>query len=108
MSEAPSASLSLREALTRLSRHTLVYAVAGQLSRVAGFLLIPFYTSYLDQRAYGINDLLSQIIAVLSYVAGINMTTAMARYYFEQKSADEQEPRLAVDPAVQRVAGEHK
>src|SRR5262245_4086809 len=80
----------LREALARLSRHTLTYAIAGQLSRVVGFLLVPFYTSYLAERDYGINELLTQLIAVLSYVAGISMTTGMARIYFDQKSPREQ------------------
>ncbi len=80
----------LREALARLSRHTLVYAIAGQLSKVVGFLLIPFYTSYLTRGDYGVNELLTQLIAVLSYVAGINMTAGMSRLYFEQKTPREQ------------------
>jgi O-antigen/teichoic acid export membrane protein len=75
----------LRAVLGRLGKHTLVYALTGQLSRLVGFLLIPFYTEFLTKRDYGVNDVLSQLIAVFSYVAGINLTTAMARYYFEQQ-----------------------
>ncbi|HZM01104.1 MAG TPA: polysaccharide biosynthesis C-terminal domain-containing protein [Planctomycetota bacterium] len=81
----PPAPGALRGALGRLGKHTLIYAITGQLSRLVGFLLIPFYTSWLTTADYGVNELLSQLIAVLSYVAGINLTTAMARYYFEQQ-----------------------
>lgn len=73
----------LRDALGRLGKHTAIYAITGQLSRLVGFVLIPFYTGHLSLLDYGVNELLSQLIAVLSYVAGINLTTAMARYYFE-------------------------
>jgi len=79
----PQGQGALRSALGRLGRHTAVYALTGQLSRLVGFLLIPFYTSWLTTADYGVNELLSQLIAVLSYVAGINLTAAMARYYFE-------------------------
>ena len=91
----------LREALGRLGRHTAVYAVTGQMSRIVGFVLIHFYTKWFGQTLYGQGDLLTHLITVLSYLAGSNLTTAMARYYFEQ--ADERGRRAVVSTTL--VAG---
>lgn len=93
----------LKDALARLSRHTVVYAAAGQLSKVAGFVLVPFYTGWLDQPDYGLNELLTQAIAVLGYLAGINMTTAMARHYFD--SAEPSHRRLVVSTTLWTALG---
>jgi O-antigen/teichoic acid export membrane protein len=91
----------LREALGRLGKHTLIYTTTGQLSRLVGFVLVPFYTHWLKPADYGVNELLSQLIAVLSYVAGINLTTAMSRYFFEQQ--DERGRRTVVSTTLLAV-----
>lgn len=93
----------LKDALARLSRHTVVYAAAGQLSKVASFALLRFYTYHLDPGDYGINELLTNAIAVLGYLAGINMTNAMARHYFD--SADPRQRRLVVSTTLWSVLG---
>ena len=80
----------LREALGKLSKHTFAYAIAVPLMYGVGFLLVPFYTHYLSKSDYGVNELLSQFIAVLGLVAGKNMTNGMTRMYFEQKTPREQ------------------
>jgi O-antigen/teichoic acid export membrane protein len=70
---------------------------------VASFVLLPFYTApaNLDPADYGVNELLSQSIAVLGYLAGINMTAAMARHYFD--SADARHRRLVVSTTLWSV-----
>lgn len=93
----------LRAALGRLGRHTLVYALTGQLSRLVGFVLIPFYTEWLTKRDYGVNEILTQLLTVLSYVAGFNLTTAMSRYFFEQQ--DERGRRAVVSTTLIAVLG---
>lgn len=70
---------------------------------MASFVLLPFYTApqNLDPADYGVNELLSQSIAVLGYLAGINMTAAMARHYFD--SADPRHRRLVVSTTLWSV-----
>lgn len=70
---------------------------------MASFVLLPFYTApqNLDPADYGVNELLSQSIAVLGYLAGINMTAAMARHYFD--SADARHRRLVVSTTLWSV-----
>jgi O-antigen/teichoic acid export membrane protein len=76
-----------RQAVRRLSKHGFAYAAAEQLSRLAGFLLIPLYTGYLTEADYGTRELLAITVAVLVQLAGINVTTAMHRTYFEDDDA---------------------
>jgi O-antigen/teichoic acid export membrane protein len=93
--------MTLKAAFARLSRHTLIYALTGQLSRVVSFALLFFFTYYLSPAEYGLSDVLGHLIAVCSYVAGINMTTAMARYFFDQ--ADERQRHAVVSTTLWSV-----
>ncbi len=92
-----------RQAVRRLSQHTFAYAAAEQLSRLAGFLLIPLYTGYLTEADYGTRELLAITVAVLVQVAGINVTTAMHRTYFEDD--DPARRRKVVSTTYATVAG---
>jgi O-antigen/teichoic acid export membrane protein len=74
----------LRAAIAKLSRHTLTYAAADQVSRLASFLLLPLVTGYLEPSEYGARELLATTLAVLAQAAGLNVTTAISRFYFEQ------------------------
>ncbi|MBI5435483.1 MAG: lipopolysaccharide biosynthesis protein [Planctomycetes bacterium] len=96
----------LREAIQKLTRHALTYAAAEQMSRVAGFLLIPLFTHYLTESDYGTKELFAVTVAVLAQLCGINITNAMARHYFDD--ADPDRKRLVVSTtwlAVATLAG---
>ena len=93
----------LKDAVTRLSRHTVIYAVAGQASRLLSFLLIPFYTTYLKEQDYGIIEMLSLMLSVLAFLAGVNMANAMSRFYFEKP--DLAHRQTVVSTALISVAG---
>ncbi|MCE9592785.1 MAG: lipopolysaccharide biosynthesis protein [Planctomycetes bacterium] len=96
----------LREAIKKLSQHALTYSAAEQLSRVAGFLLIPLFTHYLSEADYGTKELFAVTLAVLAQLCGINITNAMARHYFDD--ADPERKKLVVSTtwiAVVTLAG---
>jgi O-antigen/teichoic acid export membrane protein len=78
--------LVIRAALQKLSRHTLVYSLAEQLSRLAGFLLLPLITDYLGEAEFGTRELLATTIALLAQLAGVNVSAAMSRYYFDERT----------------------
>lgn len=84
----------LRDAIQKLVRHAFTYAAAEQLSRLAGFLLIPLFTHFLSEADYGAKELFGVTIAVLAQLCGINVTNAMARHYFDD--ADPARKRLVV------------
>lgn len=93
----------LRQALAKLSKHTLIYAVAEQLGRVAGFLLLPLTTGWLDEADFATRELLAITLAVLAQVCGINISAAMSRLYFDD--ADPQRRRRVLSTSIATVSG---
>jgi O-antigen/teichoic acid export membrane protein len=94
----------LREAIQRLSKHTLTYAAAEQASRLAGFLLLPWITSPegLAEDTFGTRELIAVSLTVLSQVAGINLADGMSRLYFD--SEDVQARRRIVGTTLATVS----
>jgi O-antigen/teichoic acid export membrane protein len=92
----------LREAFAKLSRHTLTYALSEQLGRVAGFVLLPM-TTRLGGADFGIRELLAVTLPLLAQLAGLNVTAAMSRYYFEDR--DEARRRRVISTTFLSVAG---
>lgn len=93
----------LRQALAKLSKHTLIYAVAEQLGRVAGFLLLPLTTGWLDEADFATRELLAITLAVLAQVCGINISAAMSRLYFDD--ADPLRRKRVLSTSIATVCG---
>ena len=74
----------LREAIRRLSGHTLTYAVAEQAARVAGFALLWLWTRHLSLEEFGAREILTVVLALLGQAAGINIVAGMSRLYFDE------------------------
>jgi O-antigen/teichoic acid export membrane protein len=92
----------LRQALAKLSKHTLIYAVAEQCGRLASFLLLPLTTGYLSESAFATRELLAITLAVLAQVCGINLTAAMSRLYFDD--ADPARRRKVLGTSIATVS----
>ena len=73
----------LRIALSTLLRHGAVYAVAEQLGRLAGFLLLPLTTGHLSPAEFGIRELLAVSLTLLAQVAGLHLGAGISRFYYE-------------------------
>jgi O-antigen/teichoic acid export membrane protein len=70
-----------------LVRQFLIYGVAGAASRLAAVVLVPLYTRTLSVTAYGELELLLAVHALLLIAVGLQTESAVARDYFEVKSA---------------------
>ncbi len=92
----------LRNALSTLLRHSAVYAVAEQLSRLAGFLLLPLTTGYLSPAEFGLREILAVSLSLLAQIAGLHLGAAVSRFYFER--SDPAERRRVVSTAVLAVS----
>jgi len=93
----------LRQALAKLSQHTLTYAVAEQLGRLAGFLLLPLTTGYLSRSDFATRDLLTTTLALLAQLCGINVTAAMSRLYFDDTAPAHR--RVVLSTSIASVSG---
>ncbi len=67
--------------LKRFASHSAVYWVGTLLTKMIGFFLIPLYTRYLHPADYGTLELLVLSVDVISLLIGLQLTTAVARYY---------------------------
>ncbi len=67
-------------------RHTLVYGLGNVLGKFIGFLMIPFYTHYLNPTDYGILEILDLSMSLLGMFLAMGMTAAMLRCYAAAES----------------------
>jgi len=68
-----------------LFKHSAIYGVGQVLSRLASFLLLPVYTSYLRPRDYGVIAILDVVGNLLGILLALAITAAVNRYHFEEK-----------------------
>ena len=66
-------------------RHSTTYAVSNFLSRIVSFVMIPVYTRFLSPDDYGILELITITLTVLSIVLAGGLTEAVSRFYFDYK-----------------------
>ena len=69
--------------IKNIVKHGSIYTVGIIISRIVSFLMIPLYTNLLAPSQYGILELLTLTIDVISTIVGIGMTAAVLRFYFK-------------------------
>ena len=69
--------------IKNIIKHGSIYSVGIIISRIISFLMIPVYTNLLVPSEYGILELLTLTIDVISTIVGIGMTAAVLRFYFK-------------------------
>lgn len=69
-----------------LLTHSTIYGVGTILSKAVAFLMLPLYTSYLDPSDYGLLELTETTLGMIGMVAGLGITAAMTRFYFDYDS----------------------
>jgi O-antigen/teichoic acid export membrane protein len=62
-------------------RHMAVYGLGGILVKLAGFLMLPFYTRYLSPADYGVLEILDLSMSVFGIVLSMGMIPAFLRCY---------------------------
>ena len=74
-------------------RHSLTYSVSNMLSRMVSFVMIPVYTRFLSPADYGILELITITLNLMSVVLAAGVTEAVSRFYFDY---DDQKKRNIV------------
>ena len=70
-------------------RHSAVYGLGNILTKVLGFLMLPFYTHYLNPADYGVLEILDLSMSLLGMFLNMGMTAAVLRIYGGAKSDEE-------------------
>lgn len=71
-------------------RQTSVYSLGNISTKLVGFIMLPLYTAHLSTEEYGILAILQAIMQILIGVFGLNLPTAMMRWYAPEKDPQKQ------------------
>ena len=76
--------------IKRTIKQTSVYSLGNISTKLVGFILLPLYTAHLLPEDYGILAILQAIMQILIGVFGLNLPTAMMRWYVPEKDPEKQ------------------
>jgi O-antigen/teichoic acid export membrane protein len=77
------------EQLGTAVRHSAVYGFGSVVAKAIGFLMVPFYTHYLNPVDYGILEILDLSMSLLGMLLNMGITTALLRGYAGAKTPAE-------------------
>lgn len=75
--------------LRRAAGATVYYGLGRVLPKVAGFLLIPLYASFLSPADYGVLELAAISVEVLAILMRLGVPGAVSRFYYEHREGPE-------------------
>lgn len=102
-SQAAPARAGLGGKLTDLLSDAAVYGLSSMLGQVAGFLLLPLYTEYLDPRQYGVIGMLAVVTMLFGPMANLGMTNAIFRRF--NQCTDDTARRAVLGTGLTSVIG---
>lgn len=77
----------LYDALKRLTKHSVLYALGPAVHKAIGFALLPLVTAYVGTTAnYGITEMAAVSLGVAGQLFGINLLHGLSRFYPEYAS----------------------
>lgn len=72
-----------------LIKHTAIYGSGFVATAAVSLVLVPVYTHYLSPSEYGLLALLLVLYGLMKVVYDLGFTNSVARFYFDEKGADE-------------------
>lgn len=80
-----------RSTMARVGRHAGIYALGVILTRGISVLMLPVYTRYLSPADYGVLELISMTLNLISIIAGAKIAMGIFRYYHKAESDAERD-----------------
>ena len=72
--------------MSKLVKNSIFYLIGNILPQVAGFVLLPIYTSYLDPEQYGILNSMTVLSSVVGIVLTLGIDRGIYRLYYDYKN----------------------
>lgn len=66
-------------------KNSIIYTIAGILTKCFSFFLLPLYTAYLTTEDYGITTLTASFISAMAFVVAMSLFSAVLRFYVDLK-----------------------
>lgn len=89
--DPPSQQIAPRASIGRLLQDSSIYFLGNALSRVVGFLAIPFYARYLSPAQYGLIELVELSTQTVAIAFGLQAVgAALSRLFYDQPTPDDE------------------
>lgn len=72
----------------RAAKHIATYATGNIVRQLAGFVMLPIYTSYLTPGDYGVVGLLVVMVALFELVIGARFAQSIPKFYYDQSTPE--------------------
>jgi len=76
--------------LRQTAKHTIIYSLGNISTKLAGLILLPFYTNHISIAEYGMLSIIETTTVFLVMVLCLNMYVALMRWYPDAKTNIEQ------------------
>ena len=86
MSNANKSSSSSNGGVKKLGRNIIIFSIGSFASKLAGYLLLPFYTAILTTAEYGIYDIVLTTVNLLFPIVTLLITEATMRFALEKET----------------------
>lgn len=63
-------------------KHSSVYSLGNILGKVVSFIMLPIYTHYLTPSDYGVIELLTLSVSLITMLISLRLTSALPRFYY--------------------------
>ena len=71
--------------LKQISRDVAIYGVGDLVLRIIGFLVFPIYAYVFSVEEFGVLALITATTGIVTLFAGLGMSMAVTRYYWDQQ-----------------------
>lgn len=71
----------MKNEIVSIGKHSLIYGLGMILSKTASFIMLPIYTQYLSPSDYGIAELLSTTVDIISMIVGVGIAATLFKFY---------------------------
>jgi O-antigen/teichoic acid export membrane protein len=88
--------------LKKLLKHSSVYGLGNILSKIVGFLLIPFYTHYLQPTQYGTLEVLDLSLSLITLLMTTWVAAPVTRFYYHYE--EEREKKRVISTSLVTAA----
>jgi O-antigen/teichoic acid export membrane protein len=90
----------MREHFLRLGKQTAVYGVGAVAQQVLGVITLPIYARVFDPSQYGVIEVITVGLAVLSIFVDLGLGSAAQRSYFDYGANQAQERRVVLSSSI--------
>ncbi|MBM4147367.1 MAG: hypothetical protein FJ240_14020, partial [Nitrospira sp.] len=94
-------NINIAQELLRLTRETIIYGFSGIAVRVAGIILVPFYTRTFSPEDYGIIELANTFIQIMVTIVILGLDYSSGYLFYQTQDQDRRKEIMGTTIGIQ-------